>query len=122
MPEIIVIEIMYQNVWEKSIGLQKISDQYDVIKIENIFLKILLADLDNQYLKLTGLMREFQNMFTFCILTSVTSSMTSQSFWVAFYIRSILMTSYSGLPNESTGTHPKTCPKMQASTLIRVIL
>ena len=29
---------------------------------------------------------------------------------------------YSGLPNESTGTHPKTWPKMQASTLIRVIL
>ena len=25
-------------------------------------------------------------------------------------------------PNESTGTHPKTWPKMQASTLIRVIL
>ena len=29
---------------------------------------------------------------------------------------------YSGLPNESTGAHPKTWPKMQASTLIRVIL
>ena len=29
---------------------------------------------------------------------------------------------YSGLSNESTGTHPKTWPKMQACTLIRVIL
>ena len=30
---------------------------------KNILEKILLADLDNQYLKLMGLMREFQNMF-----------------------------------------------------------
>ena len=28
---------------------------------------------------------------------------------------------YSELPNESTGTHTKTWPKMQLSTLIRVI-
>ena len=70
-----------------------ISD-YDVIQIFKKLLKIeLLADLDDQYIKLTGMMRGFQNMLTFCIPTSVTSSMTSQSFWVAFYIRSILMTS-----------------------------
>ena len=52
------------------------SDQYDVTYdvISNydviqffIFFYILLADLDDQYLKLTGMMREFQNMFTFCI-------------------------------------------------------
>ena len=64
-----------------------------VIVTNKIVKKMLLADLDDQYLKLTGLMRDFQNMFNFCIPTSVTSSMTSQSFWVAFYIRSILMTS-----------------------------
>ena len=29
---------------------------------------------------------------------------------------------YSGLPNESTGTHPKTWQKMQASTLISTLL
>ena len=30
-------------------------------------LKILLGDLDYQYLKLTGVMKEFQNIFTFRI-------------------------------------------------------
>ena len=32
------------------------------------------------------------------------------------------VTSYSDVPNKSTGVHPKTWPKIQASTLIRVIL
>ena len=36
-------------------------------------LKILLGDLDYEYLKLTGMMKEFQNIFTFCIPTSVMS-------------------------------------------------
>ena len=50
---------------------------YDLIKLKINEKKLLLTDLDNQYLNLTGLMREFQNIFIFGPPIFVTSSVTS---------------------------------------------
>jgi len=68
-----VLRPIWRHLWRHQ-WLWRHTNFKELLKIE------LLADLDDQYIKLTGMMRGFQNMFTFCIPTSVTSSMTSQSF------------------------------------------